>query len=136
MFHGVDFRPRDCLHRVLRASFAFLFAAALLAGSPGSVTAQEKLTPAQEKPLAQCLAVCKKGDANCQNSCTTKSASPAYFSAAGSCVRACADALARRAAANRNATMFVEGCRNRKRVRIELDQYGSIVRRNVIGQCR
>jgi hypothetical protein len=36
----------------------------------------------------------------------------------------------------RNTRMYVEGCRKRKRVRIELDQHGSVVRRNVIGACR
>ena len=34
------------------------------------------------------------------------------------------------------AIMYVEGCRNRKRVRIELDRRGSVVRRSVIGRCR
>ena len=34
------------------------------------------------------------------------------------------------------ATMYVEGCRNRKRVRIALDRSGSIVGRRVIGRCR
>ncbi|GBE42575.1 hypothetical protein BMS3Bbin10_00637 [bacterium BMS3Bbin10] len=34
------------------------------------------------------------------------------------------------------ATMYVEGCRKKKRVRIELDQHGTPVRRNVIGRCR
>ena len=76
------------------ALFAALFAMTLLAGPLTSGKAQEKLTPAQEQTLAQCLVPCKKGDAVCQNSCTSKSASPAFFSAAGSCVRACADALA------------------------------------------
>lgn len=36
----------------------------------------------------------------------------------------------------RDATLYVDGCRKRKRVRIELDQYGSVVRRTVIGKCR
>lgn len=34
------------------------------------------------------------------------------------------------------ATMYVIGCRNKKKVRIELDQYGSIAGRKVIGRCR
>ncbi|GBE42576.1 MAG TPA: hypothetical protein ENH05_08655 [Rhizobiales bacterium] len=94
MLHGIGFSLRDRLHPAMHAAFAFTFAAALLVGFSGPLMAQEKLTPAQETTMAQCLAGCKKGDANCQNSCTTKTATPAYFSAAGSCVRACADALA------------------------------------------
>ena len=94
MPHGVDFRLREHLRRALRATFAISFSIALLAGSSALVLAQEKLKPAQEKTMAQCLVGCKKGDANCQNTCTSKTATPAYFSAAGSCVRACADALA------------------------------------------
>jgi len=34
------------------------------------------------------------------------------------------------------ATIFVEGCRKGKKLRIELDKFGAIVRRNVIGRCR
>jgi len=78
----------------MRAAFAFTFAVVLLAGSSGVLMAQEKLSPVQEKTIAQCLAVCKKGDANCQNACTSKTATPAYLSTAGSCVRVCADAMA------------------------------------------
>ena len=94
MLHAVDFRLRERLHPTLRACAAFTFALALLVGSSASIEAQGTLTSAQEQALAQCLAGCKKGDANCQNSCTSNVATPAYFSAAGSCVRACADALA------------------------------------------
>lgn len=90
----VDFGSREYMRRTIRACLAFTFACVLLAGSSASIDAQEKLTPAQEQTLAQCLAGCKKGDANCQNSCTGKAATPAFVSAAGSCVRACADALA------------------------------------------
>jgi hypothetical protein len=36
----------------------------------------------------------------------------------------------------RDATLYVDGCQNRKRVRIVIDEYGSIVRRSVIGPCR
>ncbi len=36
----------------------------------------------------------------------------------------------------RNGTLYVDGCRKRKRVRIELDRYGSVVKRSVIGRCR
>ena len=94
MLHAVDFRLRERLHPTLRACFAFTFAVVLLVASYASINAQGKLTSTQEQTLAQCLAGCKKGDANCQNSCTSNVATPAYFSAAGSCVRACADALA------------------------------------------
>ena len=36
----------------------------------------------------------------------------------------------------RNTTIFVDGCRKKKRYRIVLDRYGSIVARNVTGRCR
>ncbi len=36
----------------------------------------------------------------------------------------------------RDARLYVDGCRKNKRVRIMLDQYGSVVRRSVIGPCR
>ena len=34
------------------------------------------------------------------------------------------------------AKIFVEGCRKGKKLRIELDQFGAIIERNVIGRCR
>lgn len=94
MLYGIEFRLRERLHCALRAALAVLSAFALLAGPPSPGKAQAKLTSDQEQTLTQCLAGCKKNDANCQNSCTNKAATPAYFSAAGSCVRACADAMA------------------------------------------
>lgn len=94
MLQAEDFRLRELLHSTLRAAFAATIALAVLAGATASARAQEKLTAAQQQTMAQCLTGCKKGDANCQNSCTKQVASPAYLNAAGSCVRACADALA------------------------------------------
>ena len=35
-----------------------------------------------------------------------------------------------------DVTVYVDGCRKRKRYRIVLDEYGSMVSRNVIGQCK
>ena len=35
-----------------------------------------------------------------------------------------------------NAKIFVEGCRKSKKLRIELDEFGTVVGRNVIGRCR
>jgi hypothetical protein len=75
------------------AGFAVVLALALPAGVSSPVKAQGTLTPAQEQALAECLTGCKKGDADCQNSCTGKATSPAYLGASGACVRACADAL-------------------------------------------
>lgn len=36
----------------------------------------------------------------------------------------------------RNPTLYAAGCRNGKRVRVELDPYGAVVRRSVTGPCR
>jgi len=94
MFQAGQFRLRNLSHSTLSVLFAAAFAMTFLAWSTTSIRAQEKLAPAQEQGIAKCLVTCKKGDAACQNSCTSKIASPSYFSAAGSCVRACADALA------------------------------------------
>lgn len=94
MFQTEQFRLRDLSHSILSDLFAVALAALFVTGSTTSVRAQEKLTPAQEQTMAKCLVSCKKGDASCQNACTNKIASPAFFSTAGSCVRACADALA------------------------------------------
>ena len=94
MYHAEVFALRALLRSTIGVSFAVAFALALLVGAPASIKAQGKLTPAQEQTLSKCLIGCKKGDVSCQNSCTSKVATPAYFSAAGACVRACADALA------------------------------------------
>jgi hypothetical protein len=94
MFQTERFRVRDLSYSIPCVLFAVAFATLLVAGSTTSVRAQEKLTPAQEQSMAKCLVSCNKGDASCQNACTNKNASPAFFSTAGSCVRACADALA------------------------------------------
>ncbi len=94
MFQANQFRLRDLSHLTLCALFAAMFVFAFLAAATNSARAQEKLTPAQEQGMAKCLAPCKKGDAACQDSCSSKNSSPAFFKAAGSCVRACADALA------------------------------------------
>ena len=94
MFQTVGFKSRKHSLSSKYVLFALPFALVILAASTAPVMAQEKLEPAQQKTMAQCLVTCKKGDANCQNSCTSKTASPAYLNAAGSCVRACANALA------------------------------------------
>jgi hypothetical protein len=94
MFQAKDFRLRVRKITAIQALFAAVFAIAIIAGSTTMTSAQEKLTPAQQQSMGQCLVTCKKGDASCQNACTNKIASPAYSSAAGQCVRACADALA------------------------------------------
>ncbi len=36
----------------------------------------------------------------------------------------------------RDAAIYVEGCRGNRRVRVELDQYGSVLGRDAIGRCR
>jgi len=94
MFQTDGFRSRSHALSSICVLVACTFAFVVLTGSPASLRAQEKLDPAQQKTMAQCLVTCKKGDASCQNACTGKTASPAYLKAAGSCVRACADALA------------------------------------------
>jgi hypothetical protein len=93
MLHIEYFRSPDLQRRLFHAMFAAAFAAPLFLG-PAPVIAEAKLTSAQQQTMVQCLIGCNKSDASCQNNCTKQSSTPAYFSAAGSCVRACADALA------------------------------------------
>lgn len=77
-----------------RLAMGVVFSALLVIGVlAGGAMAQGGVAPAQQQTLAKCLASCRKGDANCQNTCTNKVATPGYFSAAGACIRACADAL-------------------------------------------
>jgi hypothetical protein len=92
MHHVRNFKFPRISRGLSLAILAAVFAAPLLLGS-ATAYAQQKLTSAQQQTMSQCLIGCNKGDASCQNTCTNTNSSPAYFSAAGSCVRACADAL-------------------------------------------
>lgn len=93
MKHVENSPVRRFSHALAGVVFFASLMGALAIGLSLPAMAQEKLTGEQRQTLAQCLIGCKKGDANCQNACTGKVASPAYSAAAGACVRACADSL-------------------------------------------